>query len=146
MTIEEGADEFVEEVEADSSDSLSTLSYDEGYYKILAVTCYEQENSYYCGPATVKQVIQYLNGSSSAQKKYATELGTTTDGTDMTKIAGVLNTHTSKGYVMQSIGSKATWMSRIEADTKSSIPVVLEINGIRQRIYTQRIIIISGKR
>jgi hypothetical protein len=64
----------------------------------ISVTYYKQENGYYCGPATTKQTIQYLNGTSDSQSTIATALGTTTDGTDGTKIVDYLNNKQSKIY------------------------------------------------
>ena len=58
----------------------------------LSVTAYEQEKSYWCGPANIKQVIQYINGSSSSQSTYASSMGTnSTDGTYVYKMVNELN-------------------------------------------------------
>ena len=40
---------------------------------------YKQETSYYCGPASVKQAIQWINGSSASQSTYASAMGTNSD-------------------------------------------------------------------
>lgn len=58
---------------------------------------FKQQNGHYCGSATVKQVLHYINGISQSQDDYAQELGTTSAGTDMTRIPEVLNSHIS-GY------------------------------------------------
>ena len=103
--------------------------YDPGYYGTLAVTPFQQENGHYCGPATTRQVIDYLNGSSASQDTYARLLGTTSQGTEMPKIRDVLNQKTSKTYRYNQIGSESTWMNRIETDIKKEKPVVLDIKA-----------------
>lgn len=48
--------------------------------KQLAVPTYQQERSYWCGPANIKQVIQFINGSSASQSTYASSMGTSSNG------------------------------------------------------------------
>lgn len=64
----------------------------------ISVTYYKQETSYYCGPATTKQTIQYMNGKSDTQSTIAKALGTTENGTDGTKIVEYLNGKQSRVY------------------------------------------------
>lgn len=52
---------------------------------------YQQSKSYYCVPACVKSVLQYINGKSDSQDKIANDLGTIRIGTDGRKIAPYLN-------------------------------------------------------
>lgn len=54
-------------------------------------TIYYQSTSYYCVPASVKSVLQYINGSSSSQSTIARALDTTTSGTSMSKVPEYLN-------------------------------------------------------
>ncbi|RGI70180.1 hypothetical protein DXD93_07735 [Ruminococcus bromii] len=54
-------------------------------------TIYQQSKSYYCVPACVKSVLQYINGKSDSQDKIASDLGTIRIGTDGRKIAPYLN-------------------------------------------------------
>jgi len=61
-------------------------------------TMYQQINNYYCAPASVKSVLQYINGSSASQSTIANGLGTTSDGTSPTKIAPYLNQKQSFYY------------------------------------------------
>lgn len=61
-------------------------------------TMYQQINNYYCAPASVKSVLQYINGSSDSQSTIANGLGTTSDGTSPTKIAPYLNQKQSFYY------------------------------------------------
>ena len=98
-------------------------------YYTLSVPVFEQINGYYCGPATVKQVIHYFNGSSSSQGTYATALGTTASGTTMTNIPGVVNAAIGSKwtYVYDSIGTKSNWAEKIIYNTSMSKPVILDI-------------------
>ena len=41
---------------------------------------YAQEKNYYCGPATIKQALQFLTGSSLAQSTYASHMSTDSQG------------------------------------------------------------------
>ena len=61
-------------------------------------TMYQQINNYYCAPASVKSVLQYINGSSASQSTIASGLGTTSSGTNPTKIAPYLNQKQSFYY------------------------------------------------
>lgn len=97
--------------------------------KTLNVTTYKQINSYYCGPATVQQTIHFLNGTAQGQAYYANELGTTTAGTDMTKIDDVLNNHTSKRYVYTEFNNYTNWCNMIIQDiVNNNMPPVIDIN------------------
>ena len=104
-------------------------SYDEGYYRTLAVPCFQQENDYYCGPATVKQVVHYLNGSSQSQSYYANKIGTTTAGSEMPRICNFVKTETGKNYEYMDIQNYANWAGKIQANTAAGIPVILDIKA-----------------
>jgi len=96
----------------------------------FGITAFKQTNDYYCGPATVKQVINFNTGTSKSQAFYAGKLGTTTAGTDMTKIAGVLNTYQSRTtYKYLSFTSQLMWRNRVAMNTPSGIPTVMDISS-----------------
>lgn len=98
-------------------------------YTELAMPWFKQQNGHYCGPATVKQVLQYLNGVSLSQDDYAKELGTTTAGTDMTRIPGVLNAHLDGiEYEYADIGTAATWLTMVRTGLYNNKPAILDIN------------------
>ncbi|GHV14171.1 hypothetical protein FACS1894219_09930 [Clostridia bacterium] len=60
---------------------------------------YQQSTDYYCVPACVKSIVQYINGSSDSQSTIASALGTTSSsGTDPTTIAPYLNEQQSSCY------------------------------------------------
>lgn len=101
-----------------------------GEMKTLSVTNFEQETNYWCGPATVKQILHYLNGTSKTQTFYANELGTTRDGTDFSLIDDVLNDFQSDVlYVYRDFKSDefSLWKSIIMLSTDWDNPVVLDL-------------------
>ena len=102
----------------------------------MDVPVYTQINGYYCGPATVKEVLQYYNGTSSSQKTYAKELGTTKDGTDMTKIPDVLNNHENKNnYLYNQFDSWSDWDRYVKFDMENNYPTVIDINSSKCKFW-----------
>lgn len=144
LSIEEGAEEYVLTVEdalrneqkwknieqMKKRSAPSTVSY------TLDVPTFQQEKNYYCGPATVKQTIHFLNGSSNSQSFYAGEndlnnsnkLGTTSNGTDMTRIAPVLRYYTGADYNYVSIGTYNNWCEQIIGALSTGLPPIIDIN------------------
>ncbi|WP_247900336.1 C39 family peptidase [Paenibacillus pabuli] len=101
-----------------------------GESKTIAVPSYQQEKSYWCGPATTKQVLGFFNGSSSSQTTYAKELGTTTDGTDFSLVDDVINKYQTKNtYIYQSFTSSdyLTWKSAMILSIDWGNPAVLDL-------------------
>jgi len=94
------AEEYAENLKTRNSGGVSTMAL--GELKTISVTGFEQERNYWCGPATTKQVLHFLNGSSQTQTYYAGKLGTTTDGTDFSLIDDVLNNHQTKNTYVYS--------------------------------------------
>lgn len=104
------------------------LTNDTGY-RTCKVPVFEQINGYYCGPATLKQVIHFINGSSLSQSQYATKLGTTTAGTDMTVIRTVLNEEISGlSYKYYTFSSFDSWFIRVRASIDYNFPAILDID------------------
>ena len=101
--------------------------------KAISVTCslpvpfFEQENYYFCGPATVKQVYHYRWGNSNTQSYYANLLSTTTGGTDMTVIKNYLMNNVNSNYTYSSIGSRNNWELIIYYSLLDNRPPVLDI-------------------
>lgn len=142
LTYEEGADIYVptkeektlieeKQAEVEKISSKFGILSSQGVYKELNVPHYKQENEYYCGPATVKQTLQYINNSSLSQTEYANKLGTTPAGTDMTKIAPLINTYvpSSKAYSYQSIGSFSHYLSSIYAALCQNKPIIIDMKA-----------------
>lgn len=133
MSYEEGAQRVIitEEMKQREQEKLDSFRKSRRYdsYVTLPVTRYEQETNYYCGPATVNQVVCYVTGTYRQQSFYATELGTTTAGTDMTRITGVLNEYIYEDhYVYSSIGTRSEWLEKIRYSLDCNRPAVLDIN------------------
>lgn len=136
LTYEEGAvDNITPEMLALEQQKMNVLYRNRVSYPssiTISVTYFPQENKYYCGPATVKQVVHWINGSSNSQKWYADELGYVEGkGTDMTHIPGVLNDCIDEQYyVYSSIGTQTQWMDKIRSSIYNDRPAVLDINTI----------------
>lgn len=78
--------------------------------KRLNITAYRQETAYWCGPANIKQVIQFINGSSDSQATYASSMQTnSSDGTYVYKMVNELNKRQSKfTYAYKEVTSAVT--------------------------------------
>ncbi|MGX4598975.1 C39 family peptidase [Faecalimicrobium sp. JNUCC 81] len=70
--------------------------------KVLSVPYFKQERGHYCGPATTKQTLQFVKGSSPSQDTLCKILGTTPEkGTDGRQIVKYLNSSQNKiNYVI----------------------------------------------
>lgn len=85
---------------------INTLQYGQTRASTVTYNCtvsipyFKQNNSYYCGPATTKQSMHYLTGSSQSQSSIASALGTTTAGTDGNNMVTYLNANQSNVYYM----------------------------------------------
>jgi hypothetical protein len=124
---ERAVKEWKEERNTQSSE-ITPMSLPDGYYKTIAVPSFEQQTSYWCGPATTKQVLHYLNGSSSSQSTIASGLGTTTAGTDFSLVDNYLNSKQSKNYYVYSSSlSYGTWSDHVNYGLDHNYPVVLDL-------------------
>ncbi|RKI40713.1 hypothetical protein D7V86_16925 [bacterium D16-51] len=97
---------------------------------LLNMTQCEQKNSYYCGPATTRQTLLWINGSAPSQDKIAEGIGTTKDGTDGTKIVPYLNKKQKKRvYVISDSIDAVTIKSRIVTAISSAdaVPVIARL-------------------
>ena len=105
--------------------SIGPQSYDNIY---LGMKQFKQINTYYCGPATVYQTLHYSNGSSPSQQNIASALGTTTDGTDGTKIPPYLNSQqTENSYIILPITQLVNFKDAVKYGMKYKAPTVLRI-------------------
>ena len=133
LTYEEGAIDYIPvEMRQREAEKIQALRRMRNAYPIenkLSITAFKQETGWYCGPATVKQVVNRINGSSLSQDEYAALLGTTEDGTDMKMIPGVINTCIDERYyVYSAITTQKEWMERIRISIYFDRPAVLDIN------------------
>ncbi|TVX86794.1 C39 family peptidase [Paenibacillus agilis] len=98
--------------------------------RTITVSAFKQETNYWCGPATVKQMLHSFNNSSNSQTYYAQKLGTTTDGTDFSLIDNVLNSHQSKhNYTYRDFAAHEyeTWKSIVILTTDWGYPTALDL-------------------
>lgn len=127
---------------AREASGITTL--DDGQKTTISVPSYKQETNYWCGPATVKQTLGSINGSSESQTYYAKKLGTTTDGTDFSLVDDVLNNHqTRTNYSYRSFGSDeyATWKSVMIMTVDWGYPAILDLKITPQNmpLYTSTV-------
>lgn len=95
-----------------------------GGKKTVSVSGYLQENSYYCGPASVRNVLSKVNGSSPAQSTLASSMGTNSSyGTYVYKVANELSSRTGFNYVSQSVYDKSVGNSVVSSIDSGYIPV-----------------------
>lgn len=112
-----------------------TVVYDERTGKsanlyTLEVPLHTQETSYYCGPATTLQTLEYHSSYGHTQKSLANDLGTTSSGTDGLNIVNVLNANQSKvNYIVASVSTQEKMMiSLLSSIGVVHSPAVLRIN------------------
>lgn len=61
----------------------------------LNVTAYKQEKTYGCGYASVKEVLQNINGTSKSQSQYESEMGNAGSSAIVYKVRNILNKYIS---------------------------------------------------
>lgn len=122
-------DEYLNIVNADKEAILSEQRLMPRYFVYkLDITNYEQQYWYYCGPANVKQVLQYLNGTSESQSTYASYMGTSSGvGTYVYKIVNALNHYSSKTYkyVLGNSYTKWEFSSLVASAVSNEKPIIL---------------------
>ena len=92
--------------------------------KILPMTVIEQQNLYYCGPASACMVAKTLGLGNYTQSSMAQILGTTTSGTSSAQIASGLNSLLSDAGRTERYQKTDTSLSSLE----NSIPYCIERN------------------
>ena len=99
------------------------------YYNIdLGMYYYKQEYDYYCGPATVYQMLKYFNGTSPSQQDIARALGTTSAGTVGTEIPKYLNKKQNfRTYDIYTVSTLSGMKVVINDALDANAPVVLRI-------------------
>ncbi len=71
----------------------------------LNVTAYKQEKSYGCGYASVKEVLQNINGTSKSQSQYESEMGNAGSSAVVYKIRNILNNYISGAKYTYTLGN-----------------------------------------
>lgn len=109
----------------DTANSLKSVV----YRNTCSVPVRRQINWYYCGPATVKQLDDYFNGDRYTQTQIAGFLGTTTSGTDFTRVMQFLRDYVRSGYVLRGIGTFDNWHRVVVDSININRPAVIDINA-----------------
>lgn len=95
------------------------------------VTRYEQENSYYCVPATMQTILRYNNQTTPpSQNTIANEMNCVENqGVDFLNVTTYLNAHQTKtNYVLHLKDTKNEMTLRINADiTQYKVPTSIRI-------------------
>lgn len=95
----------------------------------LGVKVFTQENDHFCGPATVKQTLHYINGYSSSQDTIARAIGTNDRGSNLEPMVDYINDHKDYGstYVIISRPSKSKILRMVEYAVEHKTPVVCRL-------------------
>lgn len=99
----------------------------------IAVPVFTQENGHYCGPATVKQTLTYINGSADTQDNIAAAIKTTEAGSTLENMVNYVNVNKNGGSTYRIIKdpSKATIQSMVENDVRNGLPVMCRLKFSR---------------
>ena len=99
-------------------------------YRYLWTPSHEQERNYWCGPATC-QVIDHYFGSYVPQSTYGAFMGTTSNGTDFTKVDDCLRQFTGKAYYFYGALTESSFYYRV-ADSlmNHGMPLAADLNII----------------
>lgn len=89
---------------------------------------YAQETSYYCGPASLKQAIQYLTGSSESQSAYAKEMGSPNSGANAYDMTQVINKKQKAHKYVETYISKGKLWNLVVSDIDQSVPIIALTN------------------
>jgi len=99
-------------------------------YKYIWTPTHEQQNGYYCGPATV-QIIDDYWGTAATQATLASYMGTTSSGTDFTKVDDALRHFTGRGYAYHTCSSDGDFLSSVTYGLISrNNPIATDLNII----------------
>jgi len=99
--------------------------------QVLGVKLFTQDTSYYCGPATVKQTLHYINGSSPSQSTIASGIGTTTAGSALQPMVNYINSRINSRYVIVSKPSKNRILQMVEYGVDNYMPVICRLKFSR---------------
>ena len=98
-----------------------------GYYITRAVPYFKQDEDWFCGPATTKQTIHFLTGTSADQGTIAKALHTTKAGTDGMSIIDYLNDNQNDVYYVDVTPQSDEWMVDciyLGLDSYDSVPIL----------------------
>lgn len=104
----------------------------------LNVPTFKQEENYYCGYASVKEVLQHINGTSKSQSTYASEMGTSGSSAVVYKIKNLLNNYISSPKYTYSLGRNYTldtFKSLVENNIANNRPIIMHAKANYLTLY-----------
>lgn len=97
----------------------------------INVPYFLQERSYWCGPATTREILGYIVATPASQTTLAGDLGTTTDGTWFPMVRNVLNQRkpNQQGgpWILDKIEDHGDLISRMDYNAINNIPGALHV-------------------
>lgn len=97
-------------------------------YKYLSTPSHKQETNYWCGPATVQVIDDYL-GNCTSQYAYSVFMSTTQSGTDFSKVDDALQFYTGSSYYYYGNLTESAFNAKVQ-DTilNHSRPLAADVN------------------
>lgn len=128
-------DEYLESIKNDSTvnyvndnDGISLLYFTDQTFK-LSIPSYKQEKNNWCGPANIKQVLQFINGTSKSQATYAKETKTDENGSAYVYLVrNILNKYTKSGYYSYTLGTnynETSFRALVKENVHANKPLIL---------------------
>ncbi|HYO61614.1 MAG TPA: C39 family peptidase, partial [Actinomycetota bacterium] len=100
---------------------------------LTSVPYYLQERSYWCGPATTRQIAGFFNSSPPSQTFMADKLGTTRDGTWFPMVAKVMNDRRPNDgpWLLDDIETHGDLISRMDYGYNNRTPGALHVKLLK---------------
>lgn len=120
-------DEYLNEVDENLSNS-DPIPMPRYFVSKLSVQPHKQVNGYYCGPANIQMIVEYLNGSADSQYTYASYMNTDAQGeTYVYQMVNALNHYTSKSYsyIQGNNYNASTFSTLVKNKIQENKPIVL---------------------
>lgn len=94
----------------------------------LSVPLYKQDNSYYCGPASVQMAVKYITGITYQQSVLANSMGTSSSGgTYVYRIANEMNARCGSGTYQYAHTSEASFSGSLIYSIDKGKPVICHV-------------------
>lgn len=116
----------------------------------VSVPQHQQITTYFCGPACTQMVYEGITGDlSKNQNWFASQLGTTSNGTSSSQIANTLSQLTDANYTVANVYTSNQGVLDVYYNIANSLmqdyPVVANVGNIPNRYYTNgHFIVIYG--
>jgi len=100
-------------------------------FHTINVPVFQQERHYWCGPATARQVIHFLNNSAPSQSDLAVDIRTTHNGSDVHVVGSVVNNHTNARYANRHMSQvRNEWVDQARFSIDRRQPALITIRTI----------------